>query len=77
VNYEFGHINAGILICNKCDRVWHVSDYGFDCPACEEPTWMSAKSADTTRELCMPLRKMENIFTFVKNAINGQTGMKI
>jgi RNA polymerase subunit RPABC4/transcription elongation factor Spt4 len=79
MNYEFGHINGGVLICHKCDRVWHVSDYQFKCPECgkEWEEWTSVSIVDTTQERCGQLKGMENTFTFVRSAINEQTGMKI
>ena len=74
--YEFNHINAGVLICNQCGRAWHVSDYGFECPECEEE-WNPVTDADITHNSYTPLKETVNGFMFVKTALKKQTGMKI
>ena len=75
---DFSHENqGGILICNRCGRIWHVSDYSFACPDCGklwegwEESWNNAKYADMVQDTCTPLSKMVSICMSVKNVIGG------
>jgi len=72
-NYSGKH--GGVFICPICDRAYRISDYGHDCP--EGCSWKNVKSAVREQQSSTPLGDTVDAITFVRSALQKQTGLII